>query len=270
MIPYIEIPAFHFPFGLYERFGLKLDIFGVVSAIGTFLGAYLAAQQAKKWRPGNDQPLKDVVTSAVVGGLLGGHFLHVFAYHPELLDQQGYAVIFRVWDGLSSMGGVLGALAGIFWFFRKNKIPLMPYVDALALGTAPGWAVARIGCFLVHDHPGLHTNFFLAVQYPGGPRHDLGLYDFFVLTAISGLLWTLKRSNPPTGMLMGLLATIYPVCRFSLDFLRASDTGFDDRRYFGLTPAQYIVLGLFAVGVKLLMGAKKEAGVKQEALTPSK
>jgi phosphatidylglycerol:prolipoprotein diacylglycerol transferase len=270
VIPYFEIPAYHFPFGLYERYGLKLDIFGVVSAMGTFLGAWLAANQAKNWRPGDDKPLKDVVTAAVVGGLVGGHFLHVFVYHPELLDQQGYAVIFRVWDGLSSMGGVLGALVGIFWFFRRHQIKLMPYVDALALGTAPGWAVARIGCFLVHDHPGIRTTSFLAVNYPanefGGPRYDLGLFDFFVLVAISVLLWTLKRRNPPTGTLMGLLAVIYSLCRFNLDFLRASDLGFVDRRYFGLTPAQYIVLGLFAVGVKLLAGA----GAKQEALTPSK
>ncbi len=259
MIPYFELPVLHLPFG-----GLKIDVFGVVSAAGTFLGAWLAADQAKKWRPGNDQPLRDVVTWAVVGGLLGGHFMHVFAYHPELLEQEGWGVVLRVWDGLSSMGGVLGALAGIFAFFRKNKIKLMPYVDALALGTAPGWALARVGCFLVHDHPGWKTDFFLAVRYPDGPRHDLGLYDFFVLVGLTVLLWTLKRKNPPTGMLMGLLALIYSISRFSLDFLRASDLSFVDRRYFGLTPAQYVVVGLAAVGVKLLMGAR------QEALTPSK
>jgi phosphatidylglycerol:prolipoprotein diacylglycerol transferase len=237
------------------------------------LGAYLAAQQAKKWRPGNDQPLRDVVTWAVVGGLIGGHFMHIFAYHPELLQPpprgQGLGVIPRVWDGLSSMGGVLGALVGIIAFFRKNKIPLLPYVDAIALGTAPGWALARVGCFLVHDHPGWHTDFFLAVNYPGGPRHDLGLYDFFVLSTIAVVLWQVKKLNPPVGLLMGLLAVIYSPCRFFLDFMRASDTGFDDRRYYGLTPAQYIVVGLFIVGVTLIAKAKRVEQVSQ-ALTPSK
>lgn len=266
VIPYYELPALHLPIG-----GLKIDVFGVVSAAGTFLGAWLAAHAAKTWRPGNDQPLRDVVTWAVVFGLVGGHFMHVFAYHPELLREEGWTVVLRVWDGLSSMGGVLGALLGIFIFFRKNKIKLLPYVDALALGTAPGWALARVGCFLVHDHPGVKTDFFLAVNYPGGPRHDLGLYDLIALVALTALLWWLKRKNPPTGTLMGLLALLYSISRFSLDFLRASDLSFVDRRYFGLTPAQYVVVGLAAVGVKLLLGARKEAlGGHQEALTPSK
>ena len=41
--------------------------------------------------------------------------------------------------------------------------------------------------------------------------------------------------------------------RFFLDFLRASDLGFVDRRYNGLTPAQYIVVVLAGVGVWLLV-----------------
>ena len=78
--------------------------------------------------------------------------MHIFAYHPELLTDVW--VVFRFWDGLSSMGGVLGALLGIFIFFWKNKIPLMPYLDPLALGTASGWGIGPLGCYLVHDHPG--------------------------------------------------------------------------------------------------------------------
>ena len=116
--------------------------------------------------------------------------------------------------------------------------------------------VARIGCFLVHDHPGVRTDFFLAVDFPvrfyGGPRHDLGLYDVFVLAAISVLLYALKTRRPREGRLMGVLAVTYTPARFFLDFLRASDLSFVDRRYAGLTPAQYVVVGLFAAGVWLL------------------
>jgi phosphatidylglycerol:prolipoprotein diacylglycerol transferase len=117
--------------------------------------------------------------------------------------------------------------------------------------------VARIGCFFVHDHPGVRTDFPLAVDFPvrmyGGPRHDLGLYDVFVLGAISLVLYALKTRRPREGRLMGVLAVLYTVARFLLDFLRASDLSFVDRRYAGLTPAQYVVVGLFGVGVWLLL-----------------
>jgi phosphatidylglycerol:prolipoprotein diacylglycerol transferase len=58
---------------------------------------------------------------------------------------------------------------------------------------------------------------------------------------------------------MGLLAVGYSGCRFFLDFLRASDLSYVDRRYAGLTPAQFIVVGLFAVGVWLLTRPAPEA-----------
>ena len=262
MIPYFELPALNLPFGQ------RIDIFGVLSAAGVVLGAWLAARQARQYWPGRDGPLREMVTWAVVFGLFGGHFMHVFAYHPELLTASDPLLIFRFWEGLSSMGGVLGALVGIFIYFRRIKTPVGPFLDALALGTAPGWMVARIGCFLVHDHPGVRTDFFLAVDFPvrmyGGPRHDLGLYDVFVLGAISVLLYALKQRRPKEGRLMGWLAVTYTPARFFLDFLRASDLSFVDRRYAGLTPAQYVVVGLFVAGVWLLTREAPEVKVLKE------
>jgi len=199
----------------------------------------------------------------VAVGLLGAHAMHVFAYHPELLERDPWGNVLRVWDGLSSMGGVLGALLGLFIAFRRAGVPVTPYLNALALGTAPGWTIARVGCFLVHDHPGVRSDFPLAVDFPvrlyGGPRHDLGLYDAFVLAAITAVLFALRTRGPKAGRLMGWLAVLYSPCRFALDFLRASDLSFVDRRYFGLTPAQYVVVGLFAVGALLLVRQEPEA-----------
>lgn len=247
MIPYFELPALHLPFGQ------KIDVFGVLSTLGVVVGALVAERAARRYWPGHVEPLRGVVPWLVGLGLVGGHAMHVFAYHPELLDARDPWVVFRVWDGLSSTGGVLGALVGLFVYFRRLGKPVSPYLDALALGTAPGWAIARVGCFLVHDHPGVKTDFPLAVAFPGGPRHDLGLYDVFVLLAITGVLFALARKRPAEGRLMGWLAVLYAPCRFGLDFLRASDLSFVDRRYAGLTPAQYVVVGLFAVGVWLLV-----------------
>jgi phosphatidylglycerol---prolipoprotein diacylglyceryl transferase len=256
MIPYFELPALRLPFDQ------KIDIFGVVSAIAVFVGAWLAAKEARSYAKVTDQPLRDVVPWAVGFGLIGGHFMHLFAYHPELVTDVW--VVFRVWDGLSSMGGVLGALLGIFIYFRKEKIALTPYLDPLALGTSVGWSIGRFGCFLVHDHPGVKTDFFLAVEFPGGPRHDLGLYDMFVLMAIAGVLFGVRRKHLPQGTLMGLLAVLYTVPRFFLDFLRASDLSFVDRRYAGLTPGQYTVVVIFFVGVWLISRARRTS------LTPTK
>ncbi len=261
MIPFFKSPVLELPLGQ------RVDIFGVLSAAGVALGAYLAAREARRYWPGNDEPLRGVVTWAVLFGLYGGHFMHLFAYHPELLSWRDPLLVLRFWEGLSSMGGVLGALLGIFVYFRRIREPISPYLDALALGAAPGWAVARVGCFLVHDHPGVLTTSPFAVNFPvleyGGPRHDLGLYDAVALALIGVLLHVLKLYRPREGRLMGVLAVTYSAQRFFTDFLRASDLSFVDRRFFGLTPAQYVVAVLFAVGVWLLV--RKAPEVKKEA-----
>jgi len=87
----------------------------------------------------------------------------------------------------------------------------------------------------------------------GGPRYDLGLVDAVALALIGVLLHVLKLYRPRQGRLMGVLAVTYSAQRFFTDFLRASDLDFVDRRLGGLTPGQYVVAGLFAVGVWLLV-----------------
>jgi phosphatidylglycerol:prolipoprotein diacylglycerol transferase len=247
LIPFIQLPSLHLPFGL------EISPFSVMVAIGLLTGASLAARAARTYGPGDDSPLRDVVPWALIGGLVGAHLMHVLAYHPELLREQGFWVLFKFWDGISSMGGVIGALAGIGLFFHQHRLKLRPYLDALALGTAPGWAFARIGCFLVHDHPGIRTNFPLAVAFPGGARHDLGLYDVFVLAILSAILYWVARRRPAEGTLMAILAIGYSVPRFFLDFLRATDYGLVDGRILGLTPAQYVAPLLVATGIWLLI-----------------
>jgi phosphatidylglycerol:prolipoprotein diacylglycerol transferase len=124
-------------------------------------------------------------------------------------------------------------------YFRSKGLRLSQFADALALGLAPGWAVARLGCFTVHDHPGVRTDFLLAVAFPDGARHDLGLYDALLLLAITVVLYAVARRHLLEGRLLALLALLYGSGRFALDFLRARDLPYVDARYLGLTPAQY-------------------------------
>jgi len=231
---------------------MELSAFGALVVVGLVLGARLSQRAARTYAPGDDQLLRDIAPWAVVAGFAGAHLLHVLGYHPELLKEEGPLVVLRFWDGLSSTGGVAGALIGMAAYGRIRHVALRPYLDALALGAAPGWAVARLGCALVHDHPGTLTHFPLAVAFPGGARHDLGLYDAFLLGALSAVLYLLARRPRGSGLLMGVLALGYSVPRFFLDFLRAQDLPFSDGRIAGLTPAQYLTVVFAGLGLYLL------------------
>jgi phosphatidylglycerol:prolipoprotein diacylglycerol transferase len=240
VIPYLHVP----PITLGP---LKIEAFGICVALGIMLAARLLSRQAE--REGLDPtPLQDYALWGVGVGVVVGHLFHLFAYHPEELSKSPFQV-FKVWDGLSSFGGLIGGILAAVVFFRIRKLRFRDYADAFALGVAPGWAVARIGCFAAHDHPGVRTDFFLAVNFPGGPRHDLGLYDALFLFALSGLLYALRNAGKLRGKLLPLLALLYACGRFFFDSLRATDMSYVDARYLGLTPAQYGCFALIAFGL---------------------
>jgi phosphatidylglycerol:prolipoprotein diacylglycerol transferase len=247
-VPIAVIPWFEFP--TLSLGPVSIQSFGVLSALGILLATLLISRAAKELGKDPQVPV-DYAVVGVLAGVVGGHLVHLLAYHPEELRDPWRVVM--LWEGLSSMGGLLGGvLAAVVWF-RVKRIPFRDYSDAFALGIAPGWGVARIGCFTVHDHPGVLTSFPLAVQFPDGPRHDLGLYEAILLLALGAVLWTLHRRNVLRDGLLPLLAVVYGIARFFLDFLRAQDVPYADARHFGLTFAQYAAVILVAWGTVRLV-----------------
>ncbi|MCA1828971.1 MAG: prolipoprotein diacylglyceryl transferase [Myxococcales bacterium] len=240
MIPFFVVPPL-------QLGPIALQPFGILSASGILLASWLLAREARR-RGLDPAPLEKLASWAVVGGIIGAHLVHLLAYHPEELRENGVLQLLKVWDGLSSTGGVIGGIIGSIAFLKRRGISFSTYADVFALAVPPGWAVARLGCFSVHDHPGVLTHFFLAVAFPGGPRHDLGLYDAIVLAGITVVIFALDRRQKLQARLLPLVALLYGGCRFGLDFLRARDLPYSDARYFGLTPAQYGALALVIFG----------------------
>jgi phosphatidylglycerol:prolipoprotein diacylglycerol transferase len=128
----------------------------------------------------------------------------------------------------------------------------MPYADSMAYGLAGGWALGRLGCYTAHDHPGRFTDFFLSVPYPDGRRHDLGFDEALWAIGVTGLFLLLGRKPRPLGLYVALITMLYGPVRFLLDYLRVTDMAGADPRYFGLTPAQYLSIGVSAAGLAVL------------------
>jgi len=254
---------------------LSIQPFGVLVATGVLLGAWVAGQFARR----NDlDPIAtgDLVTYAVVTGFILGYFLNGLLYERETFMQalRDPSLFLTTWLGLSSYGGFFGGILGCFiWKWRK-KMELLPYANAVCFGLPFGWLFGRLGCFVVHDHPGKVTDFFMAVdgyrfgEPPFAPRHDLGLYEVLYSLLIIGLfLWLEHRKRRPVGFYCVLLPIVYAPVRFFLDFLRATPLEGGDVRYAGLTPAQWASILMVAVGIAVWQLAVKpyNAKVAQEA-----
>lgn len=236
MIPWFQYTAIHIgPLTLY--------VWGIFAALGLLVGAWIAARLAKE-RGLKQELIWDLAAVAGIAGIIGGRVFHILFYQFEtyLADP---ASMLALWDGgISIIGSMLGAVIAVLFFLKKKKEAMLPYLDTATFGFPLGYAIGRIGCFLIHDHPGTLTHFVLGVKFPDGVRHDLGLYEALNGLGLFALFLVLKKrgAKPPTFLSAFLLW--YGSTRFLLDFLRATDA-----RFLGLTPAQYVSLLLFSGGV---------------------
>lgn len=250
MIPYIEIPPI-------KAGPLEIYAFGILVMIAILVANWVASKRAADFGFEKGQVQRAVIW-VIVFGFIGAHLVDVFFYHPKRLFDDPLLIL-KLNIGLSSFGGFLGAFVGAFLYSKRHGIRLRAIMDPLCLGFVAGWPIGRLGCALAHDHPGRYSEFFLAVAYPGGARHDLGLYEMLLAIVIFLLFERLRRLELSSGSLVLMAVVVYTPVRFLLDFLRI-----DDARYLGLTPAQFASIIFFVVAAILLFRLKSssEEGVE--------
>lgn len=244
VIPYIDIRSFHIG-------PVEIQPFGLLVCIGIVASYFAAAHRARQ--VGLDVGvIRQIVRLSAVFGIGGAHLVHLFFYHPEELAADPW-VLLRFWSGMSSYGGFVFAITACAIYLVRRRVNLRAYADVAMYGFFAAWFFGRLGCSIAHDHPGRLSDFFLAVKFPGGARHDLGLYEFMLCWLwIPFIHWMGRKKkidDPPAGSIFAAMLVAYSVPRFFLDFLRATDLPYHDARYLGLTPAQYACIIFTVLGV---------------------
>jgi len=252
VLPYLEIPALH------VTAGLDVQPYGALVVLAIVAGALVCALDASRVGLSTATVLRALWWSVGVG-LLSAHAAELLFYHPMLM-RKGLATWLHIEAGLSSIGGFFGGFVALWLYARSTRTQLPPLADLVSEGLVVGWCFGRLGCTLVHDHPGRLTDFALAVRFPDGPRHDLGLYELaFTLVVLLPLVLAWRRQRAVPGVLTAVLCVVYGTVRFGLDFLRATDLPDSDPRYRGLTAAQWGCLAMVVVGLALVQRLRSRA-----------
>jgi prolipoprotein diacylglyceryltransferase len=88
------------------------------------------------------------------------------------------------------------------------------------------WMIGRLGCALAYDHRGFASTSWIAVNFPEGPRYDLGLIEFLFLIVMGIGFKLLDRRPRQVGFFVGLYGVVYGGFRIWLDTLRQQPNGF--------------------------------------------
>ncbi|HRC58241.1 MAG TPA: prolipoprotein diacylglyceryl transferase, partial [Kofleriaceae bacterium] len=237
-LPYITIPH------LDLVGGLKIEPFGVLVAIGVLLGTRLLDKYAA-WHRADEEHTRGLTWWLLVSGFVGAHVFDVLAYQWDKLMEDP-VLLLKLWSGISSYGGFIGGSLGDLMFVWWKRLPFGLWADIAMVGMLPAFTIGRIGCTIVHDHPGSPTTSALGIDYPAEftdnlgfssamRLHNLALYELLYLLPVCALiLWLAFRKGKrlPAGVLAALTGALYAPVRFFLDYLRLDST---DPRYGSLT-----------------------------------
>jgi phosphatidylglycerol---prolipoprotein diacylglyceryl transferase len=111
-IPYIHIDSI----GPFKPFGLLV-------AAGILVGSWFAQRRARQAKVDLDE-VRSAVAWAVVIGFVGAHLVALVYYKPERVADEGLVSLLKVWDGISSYGGFLGALLGLLIYYGRRSRPM--------------------------------------------------------------------------------------------------------------------------------------------------
>ncbi len=246
MIPYFQLTQI-------DLGPLSIQVWGMLVALGLLVGTWVSANRAKQ--QGIDPKLIwDGAFWAYLSAFIGARVFHVLFYDFGHYVANPIDAINPALPGFSVIGGFIGASLAVILWIRKHKLEFYKFADSAIFGLPFGLAIGRVGCFLIHDHPGVPCESNpLCIIYPDGiVRHDHGLY-LSILGAVTAVVFlVLGRKHRPAGFFLALYIIIYSSIRFFLDFYRAIDA-----TYFYLTPTQWLLIPLFALGIYLMIRINK-------------
>ncbi len=260
---------------LFQVGGFQVTSFGALVALAFVVGGFLLRAELERRGHGSDHAWS-MITAAIVGGVIGGRLYYLLLYWPTTAADPWLALTAR--GGLVWYGGFVGGVIAVRWYVW---LPALVVADAAAPAVTLGYAIGRLGCFLVGDDYGRPTEGPWGVAFPEGlppstagmlrtrfgveipadvsdttlmAVHPTQLYEALLMTAAFGLLWRLRRRGWPDGVLFSVYLTLAGAERLVVELFRAKDD-----RFFGvLTLAQLISLTAVTVGVGMIVWLNRE------------
>ncbi len=236
-----------------DLFGLEIQVWGLLLAIGVFVGWTLFDYLLMKRKIKFDSSW--LVVGVVFSGLLGARLLQIMLdwdyYSQNLIE------VFYVWNGgMASFGAIVLIFLFLYLYFKKYvKSGVDDYLDAASVSLMSFLVFARIGCFLINDHFGNVTELSWGIYTMGEMRHPISMYYIINAFVIAAVLLYLYLKGKCKKKLFGIMMVLYGIGRTLIDVL-FKDFMDDESRYWFLI-AFTIVLTLSGVGYIILKKDKK-------------
>lgn len=251
---------------LFKIGDFTIHTYGFMIMIGASLGfLYMASVSRKElgiaWDKIQNLAIL-VILSAFVGGKLF-FYLEDPGYYFSSLDNMKRN--FRT--GFVFYGSLLFAVPLIVWYFKKEKWPLWPLMDRLAITACIIHGMGRLGCFFAGCCHGIPTEMPWGVTFSDPVSqaeplhtalHPTQLYSAFLIFSIMTILLMFKRHKRFEGQLFFIYIILYATGRGIIEVFRGDEA----RGYIidgVLSHSQFISIVVIIITVIAYLKFKKKA-----------
>ena len=182
---------------------LYLNNYGLAIFIGILVFIKLASKNKRMAKLTSKENFINIVVYGTLVGVIGGRLLDVLNNYKNYTLYEALAF----WEpGYSVLGSIISITIFLCWYLKKKNIPVLPFLDLVAIYAPLLQSISRIGCFLAGCCFGARTNLPWAVIYTHPdvathaaymftPIHPTQLYSSGLLFLIFLIMLYLSKKN---------------------------------------------------------------------------
>lgn len=219
---------------------VPIYLFGLMTAIGLFVGTAVALLQAERFGLSLSK-LFEFSPWAIIAGVVGARLVYVFIHWA---DYRGalFSIVRLGEGGFSFYGGVAGGIVALWLYTRFVPLELPRALDALAPGLAIGQAVGFVGVQIV----GRTTSMPWGVIIQQSTVHPLPAYGILLAYGLFFVLWRMGGERVPPGSLFLNYLLLHGLGSIVLGIWSTA------RTYAGMSAGQWIGLVVFVIALTLV------------------
>ncbi len=235
---------------------LDIHLYGVFILSGVCIVSFLFDREKQKYPELKKVDTVDALLWILIPAIIFARLWHVatdfFLYTDNIQE------IFFIWNGgLGIFGGLIGGLAGAYFYAKKNSIDLVKALSLVAVFLPLGQVIGRFGNFANRELYGNKTDlpWGLFLEEYKKSFHPTFAYEQVGNFLLFLILFSLYRKLGLSRKWISIYLLGYSVVRFCVDAFRK-----EPRIWMNMTVAQIICLVLVFVNIIYLIKVKKRDG----------
>ncbi len=213
---------------LFQIGNFTVHTYGFMIMMGALLGYLYMSRSAKRELGIDPDKIQNLAIMIILGAFFGGKLFFYFE-EPDFYFKPPTNMLVNFRTGFVFYGSLLVAVPIAVWYFKKEKWPIWPMMDLLAITTLIIHMCGRIGCFFAGCCYGVPTDAPWGVTFTDDKSqaeplhtalHPTQIYEALMLGGFLIFLWMFKRHKRFEGQLFMIYLILYAVGRGVIEIFR--------------------------------------------------